>query len=438
MLKYFLWLRYLSKRKIVLLSIAAVAFCVALLIVVASLFGGFIKAFEKTSSQQMGDIVISAPSTMKIPQYDELIAELKKLDNVTAVTPVLTGQGLLHLGKGNVRAISIWGIDARSRGMVTDFNKNLLKKTDTVFTAGDSGDIEAIAGIAVLVEPDERTDEYDIQKAKDYYGKKIFFMTGTVDGPNSYKRKNIPLRVTGISYAGFYELDRNFIYVPIEKLQSALYPDRPEKIADQIQIKIKAGIDTDVAVAKINGIWRKFATERLGWSDYNITITDIETSAQLQSRYIAELRKQMAMLLLIFGAVSFSAVVLIFCIFYMIVTARRRDIAVIKSCGAYGRTIMAVFIGFGLCVGIAGSIVGAGLGYVIIHNINPIENWISQVMGLNLWRGSVYMFSQIPNEFDALSAGKIMMFAIIAAGIGAVVPAIVAARTRPVKILRYE
>ena len=441
MLKYFLWLRYLSKRKIVLLSVAAVAFCVALLIVVASLFGGFIRAFEKTSSQQMGDIVISAPSTLKILRYDELITELEKFDDIVAVTPILTSSGLLYIGKGNLRAIGVWGIDAQSRGKVTNFSENILNRTGDDIFAKDSTDIEAIAGIAVLTDPDEVTDEYDFAKAQEFVGKSIKFMTGIVDESQTvsgYKRKNIPMRVAGISYAGFFDLDRNFIYVPIEKLQKELYPNQPQKIADQLQIKIKAGADPDAALAKIGGVWRIFSADKLGWPDYDIISTEIETSMEMQSRYIAELQKQMAILLLIFGIVSLSVVVLIFCIFYMIVTVKRRDIAVIKSCGALGHTIVSVFIGFGLCVGLAGSIVGAGLGYVIIHNINPIENWISEIMGLNLWRGSVYMFSRIPNEFDILAAVKIMLFAIIAAGVGAVIPALLAARTRPVKILRYE
>jgi ABC-type lipoprotein release transport system permease subunit len=46
MLKLFLWLRYLRKKKIVLLSVAAIALCVALLLVVDSLFTGFIETYR--------------------------------------------------------------------------------------------------------------------------------------------------------------------------------------------------------------------------------------------------------------------------------------------------------------------------------------------------------------------------------------------------------
>jgi ABC-type lipoprotein release transport system permease subunit len=48
------------------------------------------------------------------------------------------------------------------------------------------------------------------------------------------------------------------------------------------------------------------------------------------------------------------------------------------------------------------------------------------------------MFSKIPNEVDWASALPIVLLAIMAAVIGTLIPAIVAAWTNPVEILRYE
>ena len=58
MLKLLLWLKYLRKRKLILLSIAAVALSVALLIVVASLFTGFIGAYEQSAVDMLGDVLL--------------------------------------------------------------------------------------------------------------------------------------------------------------------------------------------------------------------------------------------------------------------------------------------------------------------------------------------------------------------------------------------
>jgi lipoprotein-releasing system permease protein len=191
-------------------------------------------------------------------------------------------------------------------------------------------------------------------------------------------------------------------------------------------------------LAQIRGLWQVFAANQLGWPAELIRYTDIETAQQMQSRFIAELRKQMGVLLLIFGVVSFSVVVLIFCIFYMIARLKQRDVAIIKSCGAASSSVACIFLGFGSCVGIAGSALGAILGYIITKNLNAIEEGIRIVFGLKLWKSSVYMFSRIPSEVDWSAALPIVVFAIVAATFGTLIPAIVAARTRPVEILRYE
>jgi len=146
----------------------------------------------------------------------------------------------------------------------------------------------------------------------------------------------------------------------------------------------------------------------------------------------------MGVLLLIFGVVSFSVIVLIFCIFYMIAKLKQRDIAIVKSCGATSGSVALVFLGFGCCVGTVGSGIGAVLAYIITKNINTIEEWIRIIFGMKLWKSSVYMFSKIPNNIDWWAVLPIVLLAIIAATIGTLIPAIVAARTKPVEILRYE
>ena len=126
MLKLFLWLRYLRKRRVVLLSIAAVALSTALLIVVASLFNGFINAFEQSAVDGMGDVVLSPMKNFA--GYAELERRLEAIKQVEAATAMLSAQGLLHLGKGNVRAVEIWGIEPAKFGKVTAFERSLLKK----------------------------------------------------------------------------------------------------------------------------------------------------------------------------------------------------------------------------------------------------------------------------------------------------------------------
>ena len=438
MLKFFLWFRYLSRKRIVFLSVAAVGLSTTLLIVVSSLFTGFIEAFEQSAVDIMGDVIVAPP--IRFAKYPQFIKELQQTSAVQAATATLNGQGLLFLGKGNIRGVTVLGIEPEGRASVTGF-KNALRKQKTAsalptFNTQTSEDkTGGFVGIGVLATPDEKTDEYDYNAVDDMIGKQVVLITAA---SQKLKRKNIPFTITDVVFSGVYELDKTFIYLPIEKMQTALFPDESGQIATQIQIKLDADVSIESALAQIRGVWSSFAEQQLGWSPYLIKETIITTSRQMQSQQIAEFRKQMGILMLIFGIISCSVILLILCILYMIVETKLKDIAIIKSCGAADMSAALIFIGFGACVGVIGSGLGMIFGYLITRNINVIEGWIRVIFGLKLWKSSVYMFSKIPNQMDWNSVLPIVLWSIAAAVIGALIPAVVAIRTKPVHILRYE
>ena len=452
MLKLFLWLRYLRRRKIVFLSIAAVAVSVSLLIVVASLFTGFINAFELAAVEAIGDVVLSPPPDVRLAKYPVLIERLEQTETVEAATAMMMAPGLLLLGKGtgNVRPVQVWGIEPGGREKVTGFKRFLLREKDSpgdpTFDIPEApGKTAGFVGIGVLGEPNEQTDEYDPAIAQEMIGQEVFLTTGTVSAPREgdtaepqIKRRMISFTIADVLQTGVYQFDEASVYLPLQKLQKTLYPDDKFPTAGQVLIKLAPGAEPDVALAVIRGIWRNFVEEELGGDPNLIYKTEIATAKELQRPFVAAYRKQMGILLVIFGVVSIGVILLIFCIFYMIVRLKQKDIAIIKSCGATSRAVAFIFVGFGACVGAVGSGIGMGLGYIITSNINIIENWIRIIFGLKLWRSSVYFFSKIPNEVDWFWAGRIVVLAVIAAAIGTLIPAIVAARTKPVEILRYE
>ena len=447
MLKLFLWLKYLRRRRIVLLSIAAVALSVSLLIVVASLFSGFIKAFEQSAVDMLGDVVIGPPPGGHFEKYPAFVERLEQADFIEAAAATLDSYGLLYVGRGNVRPIRVWGIEPERRSRVNGFKDVLLRQRQlpdapSFAVPGEAGQTGGFVGIGLVAEADPNTDEYDQDAIlKEAIGQRAVITTGTVDedgeGTPTFKRKVIPFHISDVVFTGAHDLDSGFVYVPIETLQKVLCPDI-DGAAATINVKLKDGMDPELAVAQIRGLWKVFAAEELGWNAWRIDHTDVVTALEMQRQYIVELRKQMGLLLLIFGVVSFSVVVLVFCIFYMIVRLKRRDIAVIKSCGAASVSVAWIFLGFGIAVGLLGTGIGTILGYAITKNINAIEDGIRVLFGLKLWSSSVYMFDKIPNDVDWASSLPIIGLAVAAAALGALTPAIVAALTKPVEVLRYE
>jgi lipoprotein-releasing system permease protein len=452
MLKLFLWLRYLRKKKIVLLSIAAVTLSVSLLIVVASLFTGYIEAFERSAVETLGDVVLTAPPSFRFAKYELLTERLERLSAVEAATAALSAPGLLHLDKGDVRAVEVWGVEPARRARVTGYKSSLIRQKASpdvpcFDVSGSPEQIGGFVGIGVVAEPDEMTDEYDFGAVREMLGSPVVLTTGSLveekasssgGAGRRFKRRTIPFAIADVVFTGVYEVDRMVVYLPIEQLQQTVYRNEDGPVADRIQVKLDPDVDVEVALAEIRGLWQVFAEKELGWGSYLINDTDIATAKQMQSRYVFELKKQMWLLLVIFGVVSFSVVVLVFCILYLIVRLKQKDIAITKSCGTASSSIASVFVGFGACVGITGSCIGIVLGHAITRHINIIEDWIRIVFGLKLWRSSVYMFTKIPNQVNWGLTSYIVLLAIVAAIVGALIPALVAARTRPVEILRYE
>jgi lipoprotein-releasing system permease protein len=448
MLKLFLWLKYVRKRRIILLSVVAVAMSVSLLNVVASLFTGFIAAFEQSAVEAVGDVIIRAPDGLMFEKYPAFIDRLEHSEVVEAATASLSAQGLLHIGAGNVRPVAIWGIEPQRRERVVGLKKNLIRQGKLVgepsFAVAEApGATGGFVGIGVLAKPDEQTDQYDQEAVCTEMMDKLVSLTTvrmelSADGQRNARRAAIPFRIADITFTGVYQFDSSFVCLPIESLQKALYRNEKGPVATIINVKLRPGVAPDFAAGQIRELWRVFAPQELNWGPMAVEQTNIKTAREMQKIYVAEFEKQKYVLEVIFSVISFSVVVLVFCIFHMMVRLKQKDIAILRSCGAANSSVIGLFLGFGVSVGVAGSGLGAVLGYVITRNINEIEGWICVVSGLKLWRSSVYMFSRIPNEVDWNSALLFGTLALAAAAVGALMPALAAARTRPVEVLRHE
>jgi lipoprotein-releasing system permease protein len=435
--------KYLQRRLMVLLSVAAVALSCALLIVTDSLFIGFIDAVENSAGRHLGDILIQAPSGQIISEYDTLIQQLEAAEAVKAATAVLKGQGLLLSAPGRVRPVKVWGIELPRRLTVSPMTEALLVQHDKPHSEigfGDwpEGQIGGLVGIGVLARPDEKTDRYDMEQVRSFLSKTASLTTGMAqpeaEGQRTqFRRKVIRFNIADVVTTGVNDFDEAFVYLPIESLSRTLFPD-VDPGADIIQIRLPPGTDEEQALAIVRGIWYNFAHERFPW----FALTDITSTRQMQAQLIAEYHKQLRVLLFIFGLVSLGIILLVLCIFYLIVMTRRKDIAILKSCGLGSVAVAMIFVVFGALAGALGAALGIGLGCLFTRHINAIEHIVSAVFGLKVWQASTYMFTQIPNTVNWSAVGWISAAGVLAAVLGALIPAIAAARVKPVEILRYE
>src|SRR4029434_843670 len=99
MYKLHLILKYLRKRRIAWVSLFAVMLCTAMVIVVISVMGGWLRMFRESFHGISGDVIVTRTSLEGFPYYQEMIDEIKKLKGVTGAVPTLHTYGLINIAR---------------------------------------------------------------------------------------------------------------------------------------------------------------------------------------------------------------------------------------------------------------------------------------------------------------------------------------------------
>ena len=75
---------------------------------------------------------------------------------------------------------------------------------------------------------------------------------------------------------------------------------------------------------------------------------------------------------------------------------------------------------------------------MFIYYINSIHDAMYERVGYRVWSRESFWFDRIPNNIEPTVVVGIVIGAVIAGVLGALAPAIRAARMQPVEALRYE
>ncbi|MDD4891652.1 MAG: FtsX-like permease family protein [Phycisphaerae bacterium] len=278
------------------------------------------------------------------------------------------------------------------------------------------------------------------------------------------------------SYSHIPQIDQQIAYVSFDKLQQYLRMNTSEKPvsgflaparATRVLVKLNDGVDLRAGNRAVAAAVKKWTDERTAIfnamppevrarayyfeplildSDTHQIRSNIDVSIweEANREYFAAIANQRFIALLMVGVVSLTVVALIWVIFIMIVLEKTKDIGIIKSIGGSASGVSLIFIAWAAVIGAIGSAFGGVLGWLFIRNINGIEQWLSAVISkitgeeTKLFDPRAYLFDSIPARFVWSEFLWIAGFAILAAMLGALLPAWRAGRMNPVESLRYE
>lgn len=219
--------RLLQRKRIAFFSVGAVTLCVAMMIIVISVMGGFVDSIRNRANGLLGDLVFDG-YLQGFPYYQEFIDELAKMQDpktgepiVVQATPLIHSYGVLQFPKTTkTKAVRIWGIRLNEYVRVNEFGKDLFYQNHYGGTQLEKPigkpvfGIDPKTGMAVLpgdmdehyrqfvasLPPDKRVEEekrYHRDSGGGFPGPGIYDMASPPDFKAGYEEKELPGLIVG-------------------------------------------------------------------------------------------------------------------------------------------------------------------------------------------------------------------------------------------------
>ena len=384
------------------ISVGVVMLSVALLIVVMSVMNGFRGELLDKIVGLNGHAIIQAYGG-RLDNWQQILQDVRKTPGVVHASPLIE-QPLLVTFNGRVEGVLVRG---NTQEDIERIKPNVVAGNLDALTP-DAGQV----AIGVRLAENIGAQVGDTITVINPAGRSTPF--GTVP-------RQVGYRIAALFEIGVYDYDEKFVVMPIADAQTLLLT------GDTIgMIEVKTD-NADKVGEYLAPLKQKLAsTAKVSdWKEINASLFEA-LEVERVAMFFA-----LSMIVLVAAFNILSSLV-------MLVRAKTRDIAIMRTMGATRRSLLKIFVTTGFTIGALGTGAGLLLGFLILYFRQGIVNAIQVVTGQNLWDPSVRFLSSLPARSDPFEIVGIAALALILSFLATLYPSYKAASTDPVQVLRYE
>ena len=384
------------------ISLVAVMLGVAALVIVMSVMNGFRAELLDKFSGLNGHAVIQAYGN-QLENWEDILEEVRDTPGVTRASPLIE-QPLLASYEGRAAAIMARG---NLQADIDRLEPNLLQ--------GDLGALQP--GSNKVAIGSRLAQNLGLQLGQ----------TLTIINPQGRSTpfgtvpRQIGYEVAAIFEVGVYDFDQTFVVMPMKDAQTLLL------IGDTVGMIEVMTDDPDSVTQTLAPVTESLAGRAV--------VTDWKS---INSSLFEALEIERVAMFVILSIIVLVAVFNILSSLIMLVRAKTRDIAIMRTMGATRRSLLKIFVTAGFLIGALGTIAGVVLGLVLLFFRQGIIEGVQWMMGVELWNPEVRFLTELPARVDPAEIVAICVMALVFSFIATLYPARRAASTDPVQVLRYE
>lgn len=423
--EWLIGLRYLRARRrerfvslIAVISLAGVALGTFALTVVLSVMSGFQEDLRGRLLAFNPHITIekSGPSGAFDPS---LAARIGRMPGVAGVAPFIASQVMVV--STNSHGLPEYVSSGTLRGVIVRDNP-VLKELDQTLRSGSLAALQENHPVTVYEHGQMRTVELPgvlIGKslAADLGvrpGDPIVVISPASLGAGAGTPRLRRFVVEGFFYSGMYEFDSSLMFAPLPEVQALLADDYQADRGLEMRVN-------DLFAAPAIG----HTIAALAGPGYEVTDWTQDNAALFDALKLEKFTYFLVLLLIVLVA-AFNIVATL----VMVVKERRKEIAILRAMGARAASIAWIFVCEGAALGLTGTILGVGAGFIVSFLIGRYH--------LIHLPPDLFMVSAVPVRLYAVNFLAVAAAAILLCLAGAVYPALQARALAPVEVLRYD